>query len=200
VATDLSLGSSVCRKQCTQQTLQIRMRTFSRECCRLCSRPELGNGTAYWQPVVNVPVMQTFSSPREVRVESQRKLVTYINQFVLQNNVPTYSTAQISKAFLLSKRTWLLKEYLQLRQHGKSAILWLIRTICNIDRETAKDSEQQNKVKCISTNFIFVGCILLRYLRILYEHIINSMVWIREPTIPTERPPLVGEVIANFCG
>jgi hypothetical protein len=28
----------------------------------------------------------------------------------------------------------------------------------------------------------------------------NSMVWVRERTIPTERPPLVGEVIANICG
>jgi hypothetical protein len=28
----------------------------------------------------------------------------------------------------------------------------------------------------------------------------NFMVWVRERTIPTERPPLVGEVIANFCG
>jgi hypothetical protein len=28
----------------------------------------------------------------------------------------------------------------------------------------------------------------------------KSMVWVRERTIPTERPPLVGEVIANFCG
>jgi hypothetical protein len=28
---------------------------------------------------------------------------------------------------------------------------------------------------------------------------INSMVWVRERTIPTERPPLVGEVIANVC-
>jgi hypothetical protein len=28
----------------------------------------------------------------------------------------------------------------------------------------------------------------------------NSMVRVRERTIPTERPPLVGEVIANFCG
>jgi hypothetical protein len=28
----------------------------------------------------------------------------------------------------------------------------------------------------------------------------NSMVWVRERTIPTERPPFVGEVIANFCG
>jgi hypothetical protein len=24
------------------------------------------------------------------------------------------------------------------------------------------------------------------------------MVWVRELTVPTERPPLVGEVIANF--
>jgi hypothetical protein len=28
----------------------------------------------------------------------------------------------------------------------------------------------------------------------------NSMVWVRERTIPTERPPLVGEVIANLWG
>jgi hypothetical protein len=27
----------------------------------------------------------------------------------------------------------------------------------------------------------------------------NSVVWVRERTIPTERPPLVGEVSANFC-
>jgi hypothetical protein len=26
------------------------------------------------------------------------------------------------------------------------------------------------------------------------------MVWVRERTIPTEWPPLVGVVIANFCG
>jgi hypothetical protein len=29
---------------------------------------------------------------------------------------------------------------------------------------------------------------------------LNSMVWDRVQTIPTERPPLVGEVIANLCG
>jgi hypothetical protein len=29
---------------------------------------------------------------------------------------------------------------------------------------------------------------------------LNSIVWVREWTIPTERPPLVGEVTANFCG
>jgi hypothetical protein len=32
------------------------------------------------------------------------------------------------------------------------------------------------------------------------SNLTNSMVWVRERTIPTERPPLVGEVIANFCG
>jgi hypothetical protein len=30
--------------------------------------------------------------------------------------------------------------------------------------------------------------------------VINSMVWVRERTTPTERLKLVGEVIANFCG
>jgi hypothetical protein len=28
----------------------------------------------------------------------------------------------------------------------------------------------------------------------------NSVALVREGTIPTERPPLVGEVSANFCG
>jgi hypothetical protein len=28
---------------------------------------------------------------------------------------------------------------------------------------------------------------------------LNSMVWVLERTVPTERPPLVGEVITNFC-
>jgi hypothetical protein len=40
-----------------------------------------------------------------------------------------------------------------------------------------------------------VGCIFYNKLKKL-----NSMVCVRERTIPTERPPLVGEVIANFCG
>jgi hypothetical protein len=29
---------------------------------------------------------------------------------------------------------------------------------------------------------------------------LNSMALVRERTIPTERPPPVGEVSANFCG
>jgi hypothetical protein len=41
------------------------------------------------------------------------------------------------------------------------------------------------------------------WVRVLIVHLCtktNSMVWVRERTIPTERPPLVGEAIANFCG
>jgi hypothetical protein len=33
---------------------------------------------------------------------------------------------------------------------------------------------------------------------ILYKKKLNSMVWVRERTIPTERPPIFDEVIANF--
>jgi hypothetical protein len=29
---------------------------------------------------------------------------------------------------------------------------------------------------------------------------LNSVAWVRERTIPNERPPLVAEVNANFCG
>jgi hypothetical protein len=28
----------------------------------------------------------------------------------------------------------------------------------------------------------------------------NSVAWVREQTVQTERPPLAGEVSANFCG
>jgi hypothetical protein len=35
--------------------------------------------------------------------------------------------------------------------------------------------------------------------KVLYDTI-NSMALVHERTIPTERPPPVGEVSANFCG
>jgi hypothetical protein len=35
---------------------------------------------------------------------------------------------------------------------------------------------------------------------VLLRNLANSVAWVRERTIPTERPPLVGEVNANFCG
>jgi hypothetical protein len=39
---------------------------------------------------------------------------------------------------------------------------------------------------------------IMARLRKLKKTKLNSMVWVRERTIPIERPPLVGEVIANF--
>jgi hypothetical protein len=44
---------------------------------------------------------------------------------------------------------------------------------------------------------LFNATLLLNYFP---KKKLNSMVLVRERTIPTERPPLVGEVIANLCG
>jgi hypothetical protein len=53
----------------------------------------------------------------------------------------------------------------------------------------------------ISVFFIFECCILLRLsLLTKTKKKLNSMVWVRERTISTERPPFLGEVSANFCG
>jgi hypothetical protein len=49
-----------------------------------------------------------------------------------------------------------------------------------------------NTVCTVSKNRTWYWCIYI------YIYI-NSMVWVRKQTIPTERQPLVGEVIANFC-
>jgi hypothetical protein len=38
------------------------------------------------------------------------------------------------------------------------------------------------------------------YKRAVNRNWTNSVAWDRERTIPTERPPLVGEVTSNFCG
>jgi hypothetical protein len=42
--------------------------------------------------------------------------------------------------------------------------------------------------------------LLLLLLLVLLTKLTNSVALVRERTIPTERPPLVGEVSANFCG
>jgi len=43
---------------------------------------------------------------------------------------------------------------------------------------------------------------LIKYVpkRVLCEQLKNSVALVRTRTIPTERPPPVGEVSANFCG
>jgi hypothetical protein len=38
------------------------------------------------------------------------------------------------------------------------------------------------------------------HLRVVNYYKLNSVAWVHERAMPTERPPLVGEVSANFCG
>jgi hypothetical protein len=47
--------------------------------------------------------------------------------------------------------------------------------------------------------FIFVN-VFGSVVHSIYIYIYNSVALVRERTIPTERPPLVGEVSAKFCG
>jgi hypothetical protein len=49
--------------------------------------------------------------------------------------------------------------------------------------------------------FVFLsGCVWLIVINIeWFYHKLNSVALVRERTIPTERPPPVGEVSANFC-
>jgi hypothetical protein len=61
-----------------------------------------------------------------------------------------------------------------------------------------------NSIRCIiSLTFLPQGSVSALSVKFICNTVNkkkNSMVWVRERTIPTERPPLVGEVIANFCG
>jgi hypothetical protein len=73
----------------------------------------------------------------------------------------------------------LMEHTLQRRRINRwNNTFWIVRRQCNL----AKHGHKTARFKCkIWTK-------------------LNSMVWDRERTIPTERPPLVGEVIANLCG
>ena len=49
--------------------------------------------------------------------------------------------------------------------------------------------------------FVFTpGCFIKRKENFVFLNSENSVALVRERTIPTERPPPVGEVSANFCG
>jgi hypothetical protein len=47
---------------------------------------------------------------------------------------------------------------------------------------------------------IKIGNDCLNYSILIINNNNNSVALVRDRTIPTERPPLVGEVSANFCG
>jgi hypothetical protein len=52
---------------------------------------------------------------------------------------------------------------------------------------------------CIKENARLLSCNLTLH-RTIDTCLTNSVALVRERPIPTERPPLVGEVSANFCG
>jgi hypothetical protein len=58
------------------------------------------------------------------------------------------------------------------------------------------ESKVATKIQTRSASHVLVGTRTCS--QNLYKT--NSMVWVRERTITTERPPLVSEVIANFGG
>jgi hypothetical protein len=71
------------------------------------------------------------------------------------------------------------------------------------------DCASRNYVEGLSMEYCSVNQALNSFICVLINDMfhltklktkLNSMVWVRERTIPTERPPLVGEVIVNFCG
>jgi hypothetical protein len=64
---------------------------------------------------------------------------------------------------------------------------------------TADISDRETQAKLEITNRItrFMHLVFSPDLQITR---LNPMVWVRERTIPTERPQLVSEVIENFCG
>jgi hypothetical protein len=55
---------------------------------------------------------------------------------------------------------------------------------------------EQNPILEANSSFWF----LKYYIVTDYKKKLNSVALVRKRTIPTERPPLVGEVSANLCG
>jgi hypothetical protein len=56
------------------------------------------------------------------------------------------------------------------------------------------------KLSCCSLSLPRTHLIYIYIYIYIYIKLTNSVALVRERTIPTERPPLVGEVSTNFCG
>jgi hypothetical protein len=66
-----------------------------------------------------------------------------------------------------------------------------------IDKSGIAQSPTEPFMKLIQELFV-PGTLILRNPSLYTE--LNTVALVRKRTIPTERPPLVGEVSANFCG
>jgi hypothetical protein len=64
---------------------------------------------------------------------------------------------------------------------------------------SSSDSDDFSVVNWCEVVLVTFLHICMQYL-IFHKLNLNSVVLVRERTVPTEQPPLVGEVSANFCG
>jgi hypothetical protein len=61
-------------------------------------------------------------------------------------------------------------------------------------------SLSMNYTENTTSKSFFIAATWLTTTIIIIFFFFYSMVWVRERTIPTKRPPLLGEMVANFCG
>jgi hypothetical protein len=94
--------------------------------------------------------------------------------------------------------------------------VWLLRIACRIPKATNTHLECAILIDFILQQWLherplmlghtYLSCLVIVFfsdsVRIfdLLKLLKNSVALVRERTIPTERPPPVGEVSANFCG
>jgi hypothetical protein len=90
-----------------------------------------------------------------------------------------------------------------LSQISENIIDKLRNTLLSI--RTNDNPMQLGRLKCLNDTFNVINAFAFFKFTYLNTNILhcsknklNPMVWVRERTIPTERPPLIGEVIANF--
>ena len=76
-------------------------------------------------------------------------------------------------------------------------IIFNITNKCTIDPLNAELNPICHLLALLVHHILYVSRVGVN---IIYKTKLNSVALVRERTIPTERPPPVGEVSANFCG
>jgi hypothetical protein len=112
----------------------------------------------------------------------------------------------------LTKLYWLLGHKSKLSTNNKLLIykvilkpIWtygiqLWGTTSNSNIEILERFQSKVLRLIVDATWYVSNSVIRKDLQIPTKTTLNSMVWVCKRTIPTERPPLVGEVIANFCG
>jgi hypothetical protein len=91
----------------------------------------------------------------------------------------------------ISKRDW---------SEGTSGLCWGQLEGLKRNKDNSQDWLQLAEGDWISASDRLANCCSDDFLLNICMALTNSVVLVRKRTIPTERPPLVGEVSANFCG